>query len=328
MTSPKVIGIGLHKSGTSSLAAALFTLGYEVTGHGAMGPGYDFGRLRSLDPATARAEVWTRLQADLEQADAAQDSPWWEFYREIDEAFPGSRFILTVREREKWLSSVQTHFGRRSNEWDRWMFDDKNSVDDPQVFLDRYDAHHAGVEAHFADRPADLLVIDMAEGLSWGPLCDFLGLPTPAYTFPKANAAGDREAGLAGRVIRRVKRKLDIRHGRSDVQRTLGLYDRCHTVTAQARDTVSASNGDLETLQIRVLPLVKSLKSTIGVPYAEDAAGAYGDDPVSQWQHLEFEVRHAIGQVTSFTIDLTAGDGTVEVIADEILDELSGFGNS
>ena len=44
------------------------------------------------------------LAAAIEEAgkfDALQDVPWAALYRELDAAYPGSKFILTVRKEEQ-----------------------------------------------------------------------------------------------------------------------------------------------------------------------------------------------------------------------------------
>ena len=80
--SPKVLGVGLSKTGTSSLSAALTILGYRTVHY----PPLD--RLREL----------------LDDSDAATDTPVACSFRELDRQYPGSRFILTVRDPDSWLS--------------------------------------------------------------------------------------------------------------------------------------------------------------------------------------------------------------------------------
>jgi hypothetical protein len=41
------------------------------------------------------------------------------------------------------------------------------------------------VREHFADRPGDLLVLDITAGEGWDRLCPFLGLPEPGVPFPR-----------------------------------------------------------------------------------------------------------------------------------------------
>lgn len=42
--------------------------------------------------------------------DACRDAPWFYIFRQLDDAFPGSLFILTVRkDAETWLDSGIRH---------------------------------------------------------------------------------------------------------------------------------------------------------------------------------------------------------------------------
>ena len=45
--------------------------------------------------------------------------------------------------------------------------------------------HERRVRAYFADRPDDLLVIDISAGEGWEALCPFLGVPVPDKPFPR-----------------------------------------------------------------------------------------------------------------------------------------------
>jgi hypothetical protein len=57
-------------------------------------------------------------------------------------------------------------------------------------------AHHERVRAHFADRPDDLLVLDIERdgARGWDLLCPFLGLGAPDQPFPWEG----RDAATAG----------------------------------------------------------------------------------------------------------------------------------
>ena len=58
---------------------------------------------------------------------------------------------------------------------------------DAEKFSAAYHRHHADVRRYFADRPDDLLEMNIIEGDGWEKLCPFLGLPTPAVPFPHLN---------------------------------------------------------------------------------------------------------------------------------------------
>ncbi|MEN0001807.1 MAG: sulfotransferase, partial [Pseudomonadota bacterium] len=99
MKRAKVFGIGLHKTGTSSLAKALKLLGYKVTGPNGT---------RDADIA----ETYIRNAAKISSRfDAFQDNPWPLLYRQMDAMWPGAKFILTTRDSEAWIVSQVKHFG-------------------------------------------------------------------------------------------------------------------------------------------------------------------------------------------------------------------------
>jgi hypothetical protein len=178
--SPKVFCIGFHKTGTTSMAAALRILGYRVKGSfGARDP-------RIAETAVRRA---TRLAA---RYDAFQDNPWPLVFREMDERFPGSKFILTVRDPDSWIASQLDHFGPRDNAMRRWIYGAGTPRGNEEAYVARMLRHEAEVREHFAGRPGDLLVLNLADGEGWEPLCRFLGKEIPDVPFPRRNDAASR----------------------------------------------------------------------------------------------------------------------------------------
>ena len=176
----KIFGIGLSKTGTSSLAQALQMLGFRTLDN--MGAnGYVAGDLSSID------------LDKIEAHDALTDTPIPSFYRELDRRYPGSKFILTVRDREGWLKSCMKQFSPRfaesQSEPNKRLFLDLYGTNafDAEKFASGYDRFVAGVLAYFDDRPQDLLVLDVAGGEGWERLCPFVGRPVPDLPFPKAN---------------------------------------------------------------------------------------------------------------------------------------------
>jgi Sulfotransferase domain len=101
MARTKCFGIGLNKTGTKTLSGALRQLGHRVPSFRA-----DlmeaFGEARS-GPAIAVAEHY----------DGFEDWPWLLLYKELDWAFPGSKFILTTRlDTAAWFESLCKHSTR------------------------------------------------------------------------------------------------------------------------------------------------------------------------------------------------------------------------
>jgi hypothetical protein len=195
---PPVFGLGLSRTGTRSLTAALHVLGWHTVHYPT-----DADTLSTL----ARGDADFRL---LEQFDGLTDITVSHLYRELDRRFPDARFVLTVRDEEAWLDSCRRHWDGRP----AWDDPTKSGVHleirrflraavygcyafEPQRFREVYRAHVRDVVAYFADRPEKLLVLPLTDGAGWRPLCDFLGAPVPAEPMPhKGGGLKARQPGL------------------------------------------------------------------------------------------------------------------------------------
>ncbi len=179
--SQKVFGIGLSRTGTSSLTHALRILGYRAI-H------YPLGILIET-PTT-----FALNRAVAERYDALTDLPAALLYTELDASFPGSKFILTVRDTDTWFASMQRlafsyrllRYFPKVRRLVRDIFGTDN-YNDRLALTKRFEAHTADVTRYFADRPTDLLVINLTADTGWGALCSFLGKPAPPVHFPKHN---------------------------------------------------------------------------------------------------------------------------------------------
>lgn len=171
----KVICIGWHKTGTTTLGDALLDLGYSVVG----------ARLDLVDHLRAGD-----LESVFKVADtyvALQDVPWNALFRELDQRYPGSKFILTVRDESKWLLSVEKHFGASYSAMREWLYGVGVFKGNERVYLTRYRKHYEDVKSYFRSRPNDLLIMDLSKGDDWRKLCSFLGCPIPKKRFPHSN---------------------------------------------------------------------------------------------------------------------------------------------
>lgn len=194
---PKVFGIGFHKTGTTSLAHALTTLGYTVAGPNG---------LNDPDIATNADRI---ASAIAERYDAFQDNPWPVLYREMDERYPGSKFVLTLRPTDAWIQSQVRHFGETPSPMREWIYGAGCPKGNEDVYIARYERHNREVLDYFSQRPNDLLVLDLTESAAWDELCAFLGKDVPGVPFPHSNRAVDREShpgSVRERLFRRAAR--------------------------------------------------------------------------------------------------------------------------
>lgn len=177
---PKVFCIGFHKTGTTSLGAALEILGFRVTGPNGV-----------FDPEIA-SNAYSMACELVGLYDAFQDNPWPLLYKEMDELCPGSKFILTVRDSSSWVTSQVKHFGRRETPMRRWIYGPGCPMGNESVYVRRYEEHNEGVVRYFRDRPLDLLVMNLSKGDGWEELCRFLGKEVPGVPFPHMNKSSER----------------------------------------------------------------------------------------------------------------------------------------
>ncbi len=201
MPRPKVFCIGFQKTGTTSLHAALTMLGYRTAAV--------VGRDWTAERIAAEGAALCIETAD--GFDAAQDMPWPIFFRELDAAYPGSKFILTLREKESWFRSIEGHFGANPDEMQAFVYGRAAAAPagNRERYMEVYARHEQDVRAHFAGRPNDLLIMNLERGDGWREICGFLGVPIPDAAFPARNRSSDRKT-----LSFRIRRKLNKAFGR------------------------------------------------------------------------------------------------------------------
>jgi len=175
----KVFCVGFQKTGTTSLQYALSLLGYRVAG---------VFSVKNLDGPAIR----DRALELATQFDAFADNPWPVLFRELDAAFPGSKFILTTRDPDKWYKSACTHFSDGGSKMREWIYGAGSPEGNSEAYKGRLLRHADEVRAHFADRQEDFIEFDVAQGDGWDALCSFLGKPVPKRDFPWLNTAAMR----------------------------------------------------------------------------------------------------------------------------------------
>jgi Sulfotransferase domain len=209
----KVVGAGFGRTGTTSLKAALETLGFGPCYH--MIEVFENPEHTEVWRAAWRGEPvdWESFIGDYE---SAVDWPACSFYEDLTHRYPDAKVLLSVRDSDGWYESTRntiyeltrTVLGSplsravfalvglflpgglgtiRMVEEIVWQgtFDGR--------FEDR--AHAIGVFERWNEEvrqrvpPDRLLVYEVKQG--WGPLCEFLGVEEPDEPFPHANDAAE-----------------------------------------------------------------------------------------------------------------------------------------
>lgn len=206
----KVFGIGANKTGTTSLQQVFQILGFKVA------PQQE-GELYGVQ---AYRGYFDELRRYIEKYDAFQDAPFSikTTFAQVDSLFPNSKFILTVREPEKWFFSL-LNFHKKimcSNSSEirptkeqisnfpylypgyikymaenNWLLSLKENYEiaidwdlsySKEHYIRLYLERNQAIVRHFSARPKDLLVIDITKESDTSRIVDFLGLPAELTT--------------------------------------------------------------------------------------------------------------------------------------------------
>ncbi len=189
----KVFGIGLSRTGTTSLAQALTLLGID-TAHW-------------TNPLTHQL----LSDADFFMFGASTDCCVSAEFEKLYYQYPNARFVWTKRPVDAWLASFLDHHDRHSWARDveglRLVFDGgacthmfAHAALEFGLYLNEtdlaaaYRTFETRVRHFFAGKPeGKLLELDLFAAQGWEELCRFLGRPVPSLPFPKLNAAPDRD---------------------------------------------------------------------------------------------------------------------------------------
>lgn len=224
----KIIGAGFGRTGTLSIKTALEELGFA--------PCYHMVELFQHPDDLVYWEAASRgepvdWKVFLDGYQATVDWPGCTYYKEMMQAFPDAKVLLTVRDPEKWYESVQATIfnGTRRFAASRpsllrslmmrnpflagrlrvvrmindtiWEKTFGGNFDDKAHAFAVFNQHIEEVKQHVP--PEKLLVFSVKEG--WEPLCAFLGVPVPVdKPFPHLN---DRDS-FAGNRFRRRGRQI------------------------------------------------------------------------------------------------------------------------
>jgi hypothetical protein len=187
----KVFGIGLARTGSHSLTEALHILGVNTIHY----PN-DRPTLETLLCGDVRFSL-------LKYYDGITDITCAQYYEDLDQRWPGSKFVLTIRDEDSWVHSCRKHWAGVSN----FRYDEN---EEHKVFMEIqrflraavygcyefneerfrrvYRRHVQNVTSYFAGRESDLLVLNIVAGEGYERLAHFLGVPVPEQPFPHDRA--------------------------------------------------------------------------------------------------------------------------------------------
>lgn len=201
----KVFCIGANKTGTTSVENVFRSIGLTVGNQGQ-------AEMLIFDWAK---QDYRRIIKYCQLSEAFQDVPFslHGTFKVLDEAFPGSKFILTVRNNANtWFDSlIRFHtqivgknrtptaedLRQYNYRYPGFVLDvlklsygaDKSTLYDREVYVQYYENHNNQVKEYFKNRSADLLVLNVEEPDAMERLLKFLGHPYTGQKMPHMNAS-------------------------------------------------------------------------------------------------------------------------------------------
>jgi len=177
----KIFGIGWARTGTKTLGACFKILGFKH-------------QSRRLDLVEKVSQGDYRKVVNIaHKYQSFEDWPWIILYKELDVLFPGSKFILTIRDKEKWIKSYRNLLEIEGNPTNklikirRFIYDLPFPDVSDSNLINRYMKHNDDVINYFQSRQKQLLIVDWEKGDGWNELCSFLGIKVPNKEFPHKN---------------------------------------------------------------------------------------------------------------------------------------------
>ena len=187
----QIIGAGLGRTGTASLKVALEMLG--------IGRCYHMGEVvlepRRIDQWLAVANGSADWESIFEGYCATVDYPACTFWRELSEAYPDAKVLLSTRDAASWFESTNaTILAPHLNDFiapspwgqmvKRTVWDTLDGRMGDREFMVSY-FERRNEEIRDAIPSKRLLVYEVGEG--WARLCEFLDVPVPDEPFPRIN---------------------------------------------------------------------------------------------------------------------------------------------
>ena len=154
----KIFGIGLNKTGTSSLGRFFEKCGYKMHEDYScikINMALDLQNNINMDKATILLDI-------ADNYDVFEDWPWPLIYKQCLERYPDSKFVLTIRaDAEEWFRSLYYHCKKLGptkqikSVYGHYTPNHETKKD----FIEYYKRHNAKAVEFFKDKPGKLLIL-------------------------------------------------------------------------------------------------------------------------------------------------------------------------
>jgi hypothetical protein len=174
----KIFGIGLNKTGTTTLGKALEIL--EFSKH----ISFDLG----LTKKWYRGDI-AELIDKAKDYNNFEDWPWPLVYKEMSEKYPNSKFILTTRKSSDiWYESLCKHSLKTGpSEFRKMIYGYSMPQKYKSEHINFYNLHNESARDFFINQDDRFKEICFENGEGWEKLCGFLNKEVPETPFPHLN---------------------------------------------------------------------------------------------------------------------------------------------
>jgi hypothetical protein len=185
--------ISLHRSGTQSLHTYLNSIGYRAIHNPTGRKHFDCQHLwngRELDRQYIFDTIIDRIYLNY---NAISDNPTGVLYKEAFVAFPDAKFVLSIRDVQKWIISIRNHIGSRdfvpAEKVQYWHYlkNKPTSINDvtDEELIELYNNHTDAIIEFFESVKAthQLCIIDLEDGdtINAEKLSNFFNVPTHPF---------------------------------------------------------------------------------------------------------------------------------------------------
>lgn len=171
----KIFGIGLSRTGSTSLHIAKVLLGFS-----------------SVHYPIYAARQWLKGEFThdyLKGFSAASDIPISIYYDVLDNRYPNSKFILTTRNVDDWADSIEKFYSSVPRPSSKTYLRDLLRVAaygsmnfERKLYKERFIRHNENVRAYFRDKP-NFMELELTDSQKMEKLSKFLDCKSNTHTF-------------------------------------------------------------------------------------------------------------------------------------------------
>ena len=164
----KIVCIGQPKTATKSMAKIFQLLGFNTNNNPrCLTNTDDFILLDNEIKYYFNDDTIEKCLQNIELFEAFHDYPYSFSYEYIYSHYPDTKFILTIRDSDKWFTSLSTYqdiLGASNKKllyklygYETFLFENKEQI------IDNYNIYNENIQKYFQNKPNSLLIINISD---------------------------------------------------------------------------------------------------------------------------------------------------------------------